>query len=61
MICVSPPLTWFARLFTFVIAVAFIYTVLLAFSCLVSLKNVMPDKLNWAFVVRDALSVAGLF
>lgn len=57
MICIAPPLTWFSRLFTFVIATAFGITVLLVFSYLVSLKNVIMPKINWLFVVRRLFDV----
>ena len=50
MICISPPVTWFARLFTFVIAYSFTVTVVMMFGYLVSLSRVVLPTFHWTFI-----------
>lgn len=50
MICISPPVTWFARLFTFVIAYSFAITVIIMFCVLVSMSRVVFPNVHWTFI-----------
>ncbi|KAF7492686.1 hypothetical protein SSS_07153 [Sarcoptes scabiei] len=47
MSCISPPLTWFSRLFTFFLAITFAITLVLCFAYLVTLKNVFFPTFSW--------------
>lgn len=56
MICISPPLTWFSRLLTFIIAESFAITVLLIFAYLVTLRNAIFPTVHWDLVVTFLFS-----
>jgi len=58
--CVSPPLTWFSRLFTFFLAITFAITLLLAFAYLITLQSALFPEFNWLlseFIYTVAASV----
>jgi len=60
MICISPPLTWFSRVFTLIIAESFAITVLLIFSYLVTLRNAIFPTVHWDIVELLYTSITAL-
>jgi len=63
MSCISPPVTWFARLFTFVVAESFAITLLLIFSYSVTLSAVVLPNVHWTFIelVYTVITALGYF
>ncbi|KAI2797084.1 hypothetical protein BLOT_015541 [Blomia tropicalis] len=61
--CISPPLTWFSRLFTFFLAITFALTLLLCFAYLVTLQKVLFPRFNWLLTefIYTGCSAAALF
>ncbi|XP_054164774.1 uncharacterized protein LOC128962425 [Oppia nitens] len=63
MACISPPLAWFARLFTAVVSLSFALTLILCFCYLVTLKNIVFPKFDWIFaeLIYSAIVTISLF
>jgi len=50
MVCIGIPVTWFTRLFIFVVAYSFAVSVILVFAYLVTLSRVVLPNIHWTFV-----------